>query len=337
MAFRAKSPARLVEQLGELVRRYRSFDLNAVDNIAALTVLRDVLPELARLGTTYRLFYEVKANLTRDQVRMLRAAGVSRIQPGIESLSSAVLALMRKGTRAVINVNLLRWCCYYGIRVYWNLLWGFPHECRSHYDEQAALIPNLHHLEPPGGASRIWMERFSPLFVDRTSFPARSIEPEASLRHVYPAAVNLEKAAYFFDFALDQTLPDEAYAGMVTAAEQWRHAWREPTRPSLQWWHTPGLLQIEDLRRPHDSGTYTFEGPLAALYVSCSDKAMPAERLRADLDLPYSTAEVAAALDGFCERGLMMRDGDLFLALALPATGGIPYDASPGPSPTYSS
>jgi hypothetical protein len=29
-----------------------------------------------------------------------------------------------------------------------------------------------------------------------------------------------------------------------------------------------------------------------------------------------------AALDRLCEQGIMMRDGDLYLALALPATGG---------------
>ena len=322
MAFRTKSPKRLIEELGELVRRYKSFELNAVDNIAAPSILRDVLPQLAHSGATYRLFYELKANLTREQVRSLRDGGVHHVQPGIESLSSAVLALMRKGTRAVTNVNLLRWCRYYGIRVYWNLLWGFPQETKGHYDEQVALIPNLAHLEPPGGASRIWMERFSPLFADSKSFPARSMHPEASLRYVYPEDVNLHETAYFFDFELEHTLPGEAYNELVAVTEQWRRAWQEPIRPSLEWWHAPGLLQIEDRRRSTDSGTHTFEEPLASLYLACSDKPRTAEALRTELSLAYSREEIAEALEEFCQRGLMMRDDNLFLALALPATGG---------------
>jgi hypothetical protein len=35
-----------------------------------------------------------------------------------------------------------------------------------------------------------------------------------------------------------------------------------------------------------------------------------------------SVKSVERALDEFCERGLMMRDGDKFLSLALPATLG---------------
>jgi len=55
-------------------------------------------------------FYEVKANLTRVQVSALRAAGVTRIQPGIESLSDHVLKLIGKGTCGLRNVQLLKWC-----------------------------------------------------------------------------------------------------------------------------------------------------------------------------------------------------------------------------------
>jgi ribosomal peptide maturation radical SAM protein 1 len=326
MAFRAKSPARLLDELAQLVRRYRSFDLYAIDNIAAVSVLREVLPELSGLGTTYRLFYEVKANLSREQVKGLRAGGVRHVQPGIESMSSAVLALMRKGARATTNVNLLRWCRYYGIKVYWNLLWGFPGEAQEFYDEQASLIPWLSHLEPPGAASRIWMERFSPLFTDRVAFPAKSLRPDASLSHVYPARVRLDQVAYFFDFELENCLADSAYTQVTASVAAWREAWAEQALPSLRWWSSPGLLQIEDLRRAESPGTHTFEDPLARLYLACSDKATTADKLRYDLELPYSTTEVLAALEQFCERGLMMRDGDLFLALALPATGGAAYE-----------
>jgi hypothetical protein len=181
-------------------------------------------------------------------------------------------------------------------------------------------------LEPPGGASRIWMERFSPLFADGMSFPARAMQPEASLRHVYPVEVDLEKAAYFFDFDLENTLPDVAYAEMMAASEMWRQAWCGPTQPSLRWWHTPGLLQIEDQRHSDNGGIHSFEDPLARLYLACSDKPVQAGKLRADLALPYSIEEVTEVLEQFCESGLMMRDGDLFLALALPATGGLPLD-----------
>ena len=48
------------------------------------TMLAKELPNL-------RIFYEQKSNLTFEQVLMLKRAGVWLIQPGIESLSTAML------------------------------------------------------------------------------------------------------------------------------------------------------------------------------------------------------------------------------------------------------
>ncbi len=72
----------------------------AVDNILPHEYFKTLLPELKRRQLGVTLFYEIKANLKREQVELLRDAGVAALQPGIESLSTPVLRLMRKGTTA---------------------------------------------------------------------------------------------------------------------------------------------------------------------------------------------------------------------------------------------
>ena len=128
MQFRSKSPQRVLTELAEQARRYRSFRFEAVDNILDMGYLNELFPPLIASSTDYEMFYEVKANLTRAQLRLMAQAGVIQIQPGLESLSSPVLRLMRKGVRAAQNVNLLRWAKYYNIHVSWNIIWGFPGE-----------------------------------------------------------------------------------------------------------------------------------------------------------------------------------------------------------------
>jgi len=105
MRFRSKSPPRVLDEFAQLARRYRSFHLEAVDNILDMAYLKDLFPVLAATETGYEIFYEVKANLSREQLRLMAQAGVTHIQPGIESLSSNVLLLMRKGVRAIQNVQ----------------------------------------------------------------------------------------------------------------------------------------------------------------------------------------------------------------------------------------
>src|SRR5205085_6341958 len=141
---------------------------------------------------SYEIFYEVKANLRREQLKIMAQAGVTHLQPGIESLSSHVLRLMRKGVRAAQNVNLLRWARYYDIHVDWNLLWGFPGETEADYSEQEAAIPHLVHLQPPSSANRVWLERFSPLFTERDTFRMRRRAPERSYKYIYPSHADLD-------------------------------------------------------------------------------------------------------------------------------------------------
>ena len=101
---------------------------------------RTLLPELAKLRHGVEIFYN-KANLTHDQIRLLRDAGIVPIQPGIETLSTPMLELMDKGITAFQNVRLLRYTAEFGIGTAWNLLYGFPREDPQQFQMMAELLP----------------------------------------------------------------------------------------------------------------------------------------------------------------------------------------------------
>ncbi len=319
MQFRAKSAGRVLDELAQQARRYRSFRFEAVDNILEPSYLKDLFPGLAETEAGYELFYEVKANLDREHLKIMAQAGVAHIQPGIESLSTHVLGLMRKGVRAVQNVNLLRWCQYYGIDVSWNLLWGFPGETEQDYVEQAAAMPHLHHLQPPASADRIWLERFSPLFTGHDTRGLTGKTPERSYRYVYPDSVDLERAAYFFDYKDEGSLAEDAYAAVRAAVEAWSGAWRAESPPTLTLSSAPHFVQIADQRRLGHDGTYAFEDTLADLYLACSNKPTTAAAVRRKLDLRLPEEAIQEVFAEFQRRGLMFLDGQFALALALPA------------------
>jgi ribosomal peptide maturation radical SAM protein 1 len=318
MSFRQKSPRRVVTELAELTKRYGSFRFFATDNIMPMNFFDELLPQLAREERHYDIFFEVKANLSRVQIKKLRDAGIATLLPGIESLSSHVLRLMRKGTTASQNVNLLRWGTYYGVEILWQLLRGFPGEREEDYEEQTRLIPHIVHLQPPYNETRIHLRRFSPYYFDKR-LPIKRLEPDSSLSYIYPAHFNREKIAYGFEHEFDQELPEAVFDSLSQQVDLWESAWEHDQPPWLTYRWSPGRLHIEDGRQPTAPILYSFESPLAEIYRALSEHPLTAARIKEDLDLPWTAGEVAEALDLFVTKGLVMRDGQLFLALAIPA------------------
>lgn len=318
MAFRTKSPERVHLELAALASRHKVFRFAAVDNILSMAYLQDFLPRLRDEGINYSLFYETKANLRREHIALLAAAGVTCIQPGIESLSSNVLRLMGKGVTALQNVNLLRWAGHYGIRVVWNVLWGFPGETLGDYRGQAELIPRLIHLQPPLSATRIWMERFSPVFQDRSRFPVRRLEAEASYAYVYPRTIELDRVAYFFDYEFAEALPEAAYEDIGRATLEWQRAWEMPTKPALTFRKSPDLTVVTDRRDSAHESKYAMHGPLGQLYAACSDTPHTAAAVKDSSHIEWDVGRISEALEGLCELGLMISENESFLSLAIP-------------------
>ncbi|MFF7341854.1 RiPP maturation radical SAM C-methyltransferase [Streptomyces sp. NPDC008163] len=322
MAYRAKSGARAFTELAGLLRDYPVVHVDTVDNILDMEYLSSFCAQLAERHWDVNLFFEVKANLTREQLRTLSRAGVLRIQPGIESLSSHVLTLMRKGASKLLNIRLLKWAGYYGIDVSWNILAGFPGETEDDYAEQLRVIPLLHHLQPPGGCGRIWLERFSPYFTD-PSFPISDIRPRASYRHVYPPALDHQEIAYFFDYEASGTCSHETVGAMHDAIADWQLRFSE-AKPSLIYQRLPDKLTLID-RRTDQPKRAVLAGWKADAYEACGDSprgAAAVARQLAARDMPVTEDEVTALFEQCCRAGVMVSDDGKYLGLALPENPG---------------
>jgi ribosomal peptide maturation radical SAM protein 1 len=317
MAYRSKSPERVHAELRRQSARYQIANFEAVDNILDMRYLDALCEPLIEDRVDYSIFYEVKANLKRRQLHTLSRAGIRILQPGIESLSTHVLALMRKGTTMLQNVRLMKWAHYYGIKVAWNLLTGFPGETVDDYERQARLMPLLVHLPPPTGGGPIWMERFSPYFTEE-SFPVNDVEPWKAYGYVYPSELDVRKVAYFFTYTMGDVVPSEAEAlrDMQLGIEHWQKRWTEAAkRPLLVYQRAPDWIQVIDQRDVEDTQVHSFQGLEAAAYELCGDTSTPA-RVAAELDVPRD--DVEGALRKFCDLGLMIEEDGRYLSLALP-------------------
>jgi ribosomal peptide maturation radical SAM protein 1 len=200
MHLRQKSPDRAFQEFRHMRNRYPGARIIPVDNILPHSYFKTLLPRLAK-EPVGNLFYEVKANLKYEQLRLLKDANIVEIQPGIESLSDAALTRMRKGVSALQNVLLLRHTKEIGLRVFWNMLFGFPGEAEKEYLDQIDLCDSISHLPPPIKATMIRVDRFSPLYFEHRALGISRLHPVDAYFKAFPNLSNpaVEKIAYFFD------------------------------------------------------------------------------------------------------------------------------------------
>ena len=316
MRFRSKSPERAVAELRHLRDRYGIAAINIADNILDMDYFRTVLPVLAREGPELSLFYEVKANLKREQVALLAAAGVHAIQPGLESMSDHVLRLMRKGTTALRNVQLLKWCREHGVLPEWNVLYGFPGEEPEDYAGMPHLFEEIWFLDPPSGYGPVRLDRFSPYHQDPAGNGMINVRPLGPYPYLYPFPRSaLMRIAYYFDYDYEDGREPLAYAGETV--EKVRSWMADQHRGALTRVNDGDGIVVVDDRAPPPRRTLRLRGWRARAYDAC-DRARSLTGLARDPALDDVAPDVLRPfLDRCVDARLMMRSSDSYLALAV--------------------
>ena len=320
MSFRSKSVQRCFQDFTSVSGMYQTKRIDCVDNILDTRYIRSLFPLLADGDLDLKLFYEVKANLTYDQLELMRAGGVCGIQPGIENFSDQVLRLMNKGCTGFQNIQLLRWCRELGMEVVWNILAGFPGESPEEYERQAELIPLLTHLMPPTGCTPIRLDRFSPFHTNPSSFGFERVRPANAYYYVFPLERReLSKLAYFFEFDYaDGRDPNSYLDHLREEISNWWSAQSDPDhdKPLLDARpHADGLL-IEDTRRIAMKHRNVLSGMPAQLYLAC-DIARNIATLARPFSHVMDESEVRAILDSFVAAKTMIKIDDHYLSLAV--------------------
>jgi ribosomal peptide maturation radical SAM protein 1 len=321
MAYRAMNPTHALELLNSLfLHAHRCSSFECVDNILPRHFVREVYSHVSAPSNT-SIFCEVKADLSIEELSTLAKAGVRQIQPGIESLATSTLRLMKKGTTATRNVQFLRDCLMAGIQPVWNLLVGFPGEGEDVYRKYCADLPLLTHLFPPQGVFPVRFDRFSPYFTEARDYKL-DLYPLDYYSLTYP--FNKETLANFAYYFADRNVEADYFVTMVDwlgevkgAAAKWRNRWNNDPNvrtdsPKLHFHAEMGGTILDsrsgELRRYDvgNGGRKLLESIYKPKAISTLVSEFPSRQLADDLGVLYS-------------HGLVFREGDRVVGLVCPS------------------
>lgn len=313
MDYRSKSAQRALAELAHLSSTHGSHIL-CVDNILDTKYFQTFLPDVIDRLPGLTMHYEVKANLSRLNIHTLARAGVTEVQPGIESFLTSVLHLMNKGTTRLLNIQMMRWCRESGVNVAWNFIYGFPGEDPAAYDEVLKLIPLLAHLDAPQGCGRVRADRHSPYFMRPQAYGVH-LTVRAAYRYVYalePAA--RENLAYYFSMDFEGSERIGQYEERLRAA---CGRWMRERKKSLSAVVHEDRLQVADER---DVPTlHKLSLSESAICFFCDTQRSRAGILRAADEgrVPVRREAVVETLEGLVKRGLLISEGDHYLTLVV--------------------
>ncbi|HEV2815298.1 MAG TPA: RiPP maturation radical SAM C-methyltransferase [Solirubrobacteraceae bacterium] len=319
MAFRSKSPQRAFDEIVWLARHHGLSRVGCVDNILDMRYIETLFPMLADSGVELEMFYEVKANLRRDQLVKMHRGGIRQIQPGIESFSNRVLKLMDKGVSGVQNVQLMRWCEELGIDCAYNILAGFPREPPEEYERMGELIPLLEHLEPPMSTARLRLDRFSPFHANAEHYGFRRMRPARAYFYVFPLGRReMSRLAYFFDYDYaDDRIPETYLEPVLRAVSAWwRHRIDADGRPRLDAEAHGDAIVVHDTREVATAAEHRLEGTEARVYARC-DRAATLQALVQDESIAAGEDAVRDAVDRLVADRLLVEDEGRYLSLAV--------------------
>jgi ribosomal peptide maturation radical SAM protein 1 len=322
MDYRALNSDGAIEQFNSLFRySSKTPEYQCVDNIMPKQYLKEVFPYLDSPANII-IFYEVKADLTEEDLQVLSKARVKRIQPGVEALATSTLKLMKKGTNSFQNISLLKNCALYDIRVVWNLLVGFPGEEEEVYRKYVRDVLLLTHLPPPSGVFPVRFDRYSPYFTKSKEY-GLDLRPVDFYEMCYPYDKEiLANLAYYFS-NVNLTVPYLApmlrwLNKMKEKVDFWKERWKntgQDLHPQLFSRQDASLNVIYD-SRSGEAIEYEIS-PAAMQVLGLLAKPMKLSDLASKLaHIPH--LDPAKEVSSLQERGLLFEEGERYLSVVLP-------------------
>jgi ribosomal peptide maturation radical SAM protein 1 len=324
LVFRAKDAGNVLKTLEQLSNEYGIHSFRFSDYILPYQYFKTLLPDLALCKPKYELISEMKSNMNSERFRLLADAGFKEVQPGIESFNTQVLKNMAKGVSAIQNIHTILLGKQHGIRIHYNLLYGFPDDNKKEYQRLVCILPHLKHLDPPSTRLKVQVTRYAPFQTNPERFGIGIAHYEPSYEIIFSgdylreSKFDLDQFCYYFDRPYQNSIHlERLYECIDTIVD----AWKEEQRTRHVFLYS---LRIGDLMEIHDGRVIPekiimLDNHMSHIINMCSDPISERQLLdhnRKEIGI----IELKHILDKLEEKGFLFRDGELVISLVIPAT-----------------
>lgn len=316
--FRAQSPQMVAKTISELSNRHKLLDFFFVDNIAPKTSAK-IFEKVEALGLDLRFFYELRTDINRDTLSQMKNAGLTRVQLGVESLSSGLLKKFNKRARVIENLQGMKFCEEFELSTCGNLIVEHPKTEQIDIEESVKNIEFCTAFRPPNAFAPFDLEFGAPDYVELSpEWLSIDGNHEEYLR-LYPKPLferlNLLRKKYTSKVAPLDWQP------LYNAVNRWKYTYESNAASlggrtrHLALFDGGAFLRIED-RRSGSLRVHLLEGIYGELYRR-AESIVKIDNLASAVSSRLCQSGVEDAINRLVELRLMFVEDDECLALAM--------------------
>jgi len=250
----------------------------------------------------------------------MRLAGVKQVQIGIEALSTSMLTRMRKGLRAIDNIEMMKWCEAFGIRNLSNLLLEFPGSLPHDLAETLETLEYVQCYEPLRVVS-FWLGEGSPVHLQSKAYGITRIRNHPWYRALFPEKVLNQLCLMHKGYRGDQTRQQGLWGPVRQRVALWRRDYRAAKAlhgpVPLLGYSDGGSFLVVRHRTSADKQleVFRFSGKSRDIFRYC-DTRRSLEDIFTRF-FPLSPTKIEDFLNDLVTKRLMFREGDQVLGLAV--------------------
>jgi ribosomal peptide maturation radical SAM protein 1 len=322
--YREKNPERFAEELKFLSDTYHMLDFQVIGTTLPQKDYTALCEKIIKLNRDFTLIAESRAGALKSKdYSLLRRAGFSHIQTGIETFSTNYIKKINKGVKVIDNIAALKFCKQNHIKNSYNLIVNYPNEEKTDFEETVKNVQLFwKYLEPPA-ISKYVLGYQSPIYNNLGEYNIKSIVPKAIDMIMYPKEI-LDKNFFFFSsFKRKNEITENPWKKLVSS---WKNTYeqqkiasvkRDTTLEKLVFYFKDGgnFIKIYDKRHSDNAMIYMLNSCERKVFLACSDVISKTELQNKFEDINLS--ELNDMLNSFLEAGIVYKENEWYLSLPI--------------------
>jgi ribosomal peptide maturation radical SAM protein 1 len=218
--YRWKKAENMLVELQKLATSHQSLDFCFTDNALPPREAGTFFTTLKNAPIDLHFFAEIRATTNTTTLQHYRQAGLNVIQVGIESFSSSLLAVMKKGVSAIENVAIMKYAAQAGIELEGNLIVEFPGSTREQVEQTLATLDYVLPFKPLSTAT-FFLGHGSPVSDCPKHYGINSIIQHRKNKVLFPKQVLKDLHLLAGEYRGDRTFQRRLWKEVRIKVDQW--------------------------------------------------------------------------------------------------------------------